>query len=227
MRRWLPAPLVSASLLLMWLMLNQTVASGALAARAACSRIVAPLLARPLQPHGHARLRRPRALLRLLWFSAIEIVRSCFNVSSDHRAAPLGRRELAVHPRARSTCRSPHGLALLSCLINSTPGTVWVEILPDSHELLLHVFDLHDEAWWIDTIKTRYEQPIIEVFDPPQPHPKETRHDDRDAAVRSDPVRAGVRGARHDPVHLAPADRARARRTACWRSTRCGCAPCC
>jgi multisubunit Na+/H+ antiporter MnhF subunit len=34
-----------------------------------------------------------------------------------------------------------------------------VDLLPDGHELLLHVFDLHDEAWWIDTIKTRYEQP--------------------------------------------------------------------
>ena len=63
--------------------------------------------------------------------------------------------------------RSPHGLALLSCLINSTPGTVWVDLLPERHELLLHVFDLHDEAWWIDTIKTRYERPIIEVFEAP------------------------------------------------------------
>ena len=42
-----------------------------------------------------------------------------------------------------------------------------MDLLPDGHELLLHVFDLHDEAWWIDTIKTRYERPIIEVFETP------------------------------------------------------------
>jgi multicomponent K+:H+ antiporter subunit E len=170
MRRWLPAPLVSASLLLMWLMLNQTLQpahwllGGVLA-------IVAPLLARPLQPHGHARLRRPRALLRLLGFSAIEIVRSCFNVAQIivlRRSADVNSRFIRV-PLA---LKSPHGLALLSCLINSTPGTVWVEILPDKHELLLHVFDLHDEAWWIDTIKTRYEQPIIEVFEAPATPPE-------------------------------------------------------
>ncbi len=170
MRRWLPAPLVSASLLLMWLMLNQTVhpahwlLGGVLA-------IAAPLLARPLQPHGHARLRRPRALLRLLWLSAIEIVRSCFNVSG----IILLRRSEQVNSqfiRVPLELRSPHGLALLSCLINSTPGTVWVEILPDRHELLLHVFDLHDEAWWVDTIKTRYEQPIIEVFETPATRPE-------------------------------------------------------
>jgi multicomponent K+:H+ antiporter subunit E len=49
---------------------------------------------------------------------------------------------------------------------------VWVEILPENHELLLHVFDLHDEQWWIDTIKTRYEQPIIEVFEAPATPPE-------------------------------------------------------
>ena len=54
---------------------------------------------------------------------------------------------------------------LLDLLINSTPGTVWVEILPEGHQLVLHVFDLHDEQWWIDTIKQRYERPLIEVFE--------------------------------------------------------------
>ena len=170
MRRWLPAPLVSASLLLMWLMLNQTVHPAHWLLGSVLA-IAAPLLARPLQPHGHARLRHPRALLRLLWFSAIEIVRSCFNVAQIivlRRSADVNARFI----RVPLDLKSPHGLALLSCLINSTPGTVWVEILPDSHELLLHVFDLHDEAWWIDTIKTRYEQPIIEVFEAPATPPE-------------------------------------------------------
>ena len=147
----------------MWLMLNQTVHPAHWLLGSVLA-IAAPLLARPLQPHGHARLRHPRALLRLLWFSAIEIVRSCFNVAQIivlRRSADVNSRFI----RVPLDLRSPHGLALLSCLINSTPGTVWVEILPDKHELLLHVFDLHDEAWWIDTIKTRYEGPIIEVFE--------------------------------------------------------------
>jgi multicomponent K+:H+ antiporter subunit E len=61
--------------------------------------------------------------------------------------------------------RDPYGLAMLSCLINTTPGTVWVEILEEKHELVLHVFDLHDAQWWIDTIKERYEKPLIEIFE--------------------------------------------------------------
>ncbi len=164
MKRWLPSPLLSLVLLLTWLLLNQSldVAHWLLGAALA---IVAPLLARPLQPHGPARLRRPLALLRLLGFSAIEILRSSFNVCQ----IILLRRSADVNSqfiRVPLDLRSPHGLALLSCLINSTPGTVWVDLLPDSHELLLHVFDLHDEAWWVETIKTRYEGPLIEVFDP-------------------------------------------------------------
>lgn len=165
MKRWLPSPVLTVSLLLMWLLLNQTIdlahwlLGGALG-------IVAPLLSRPLQPHGYARIRRPLALVRLLWFSAIEIMRSCFNVTQ----IILLRRSADVNSqfiRVPLDLRSPHGLALLSCLINSTPGTVWVDLLPEKHELLLHVFDLHDEAWWVDTIKMRYERPIIEVFETP------------------------------------------------------------
>lgn len=163
MSRWLPAPLLSLALMLMWLMLNQSLALAHWLLGALLG-VVAPLLARPLQPHGHAPIRRPLALLRLLWLSLIEIVRSCFNVSW----IILFRRAEGVNSqfiRVPLDLRSPQGLALLSCLINSTPGTVWVEIIPESHELLLHVFDLHDAAWWVNTIKTRYEQPIIEVFE--------------------------------------------------------------
>ena len=162
MRRWLPSPLLSASLLLMWLMLNQSV-EPAHWLLGGLLGVLAPLLSRPLQPHGHARIRRPLALMRMLWMAAIEIIRSCFNVTQ----IILLRRSADVNSqfiRVPLDLKSPHGLALLSCLINSTPGTVWVEIVPDSRELLLNVFDLHDEAWWVHTIKTRYEQPIIEVF---------------------------------------------------------------
>ena len=162
MRRWLPSPLVSTSLLLTWLLLNQSVAPGHWLLGAALG-IIAPLLARPLQPHGHARLGRPLALLRLLWLSAIEIVRSCFNVSRIILLRPSDRVN-SQFIRVPLDLRSPHGLALLSCLINSTPGTVWAEF-SDGHDLLtLHVLDLRDEQAWIDLIKTRYEKPLMAIF---------------------------------------------------------------
>lgn len=170
MKRFIPSPLLTLALLITWLLLNQTVAFAHILLGTALG-IAAPLFARPLLPHGHARIRRPLALFKLLWLSLIEIVRSCFNVS---RVILFARTDglNSQFIRIPLDMKSPHGLAFLSCLINSTPGTVWVELLPDTHELVLHVFDLHDAQWWIDTIKTRYEQPLMELFEGTVPETK-------------------------------------------------------
>ena len=168
MSRWLPFPVVSLVLWAMWLLLNQTVAPAHLVFGAVLG-IAVPMLVRRLQPHGYPRMRAPLTLARLLWMAAIEIVRSCFNVC---RIILFARHEAVRSQfiRVPLDIRAPYGLAMLSCLINMTPGTVWVEILPERHELALHVFDLHDEAWWIDTIKTCYEQPLIEIFESETAH---------------------------------------------------------
>ncbi len=168
MKRWLPFPLVSLGLAAMWLMLNQALDPANLLFGALLGGVV-PLLARRLQPGGYPRLRAPRTCLRLLAMAAVEIVRSTYNVcriilfvryrnvNSQFILVPLALRD-------------PHGLAMLSCLINMTPGTVWVELLPERHELALHVFDLHDSQWWINTIQRRYEQPLIDIFEMEEDH---------------------------------------------------------
>jgi multicomponent K+:H+ antiporter subunit E len=164
MKRWLPSPFVSGTLMLLWLLLQQgmdpaTLLPGAILA------IGIPLLTRPFfHPIGFPRIKRPVLLLRLLATAWIEIMRSCFNVS---------RIILFTRPKKLNSqfiripldLENPYGLAMLSCLINMTPGTVWVEILSEKYELVLHVFDLHDEQWWIDTIKTHYEKPLIDIFE--------------------------------------------------------------
>lgn len=162
MKRWLPSPMMSFVLLLFWLLLNESLEPAQILLGVALA-VVVPLLTRPLQPLAYPRLAKPFLLLRLLGMALIEIIRSCFNVSwliLSSRRDKLNSQFI----RIPLDIRNPYGLALLSCLINSTPGTVWVEILPDNYELSLHVFDLHDEQWWINTIKTRYEKPLIEIF---------------------------------------------------------------
>jgi multicomponent K+:H+ antiporter subunit E len=32
------------------------------------------------------------------------------------------------------------------------------------------VFDLHDQQWWIDTIKGSYEAPLIQIFESETDH---------------------------------------------------------
>jgi multicomponent K+:H+ antiporter subunit E len=163
MKRWLPSPFMSALLLVLWLLLNQSLAPADWLLGAVLA-IIAPRLARPLmEPVGFPRLARSTALLRLMPMALIEIVRSAINVSALILFPGRGGVN-AQFIRIPLDLRNPYGLALLSCLINMTPGTVWVEILEEGHELVLHVFDLQDAQWWIDTIKTRYEKPIMEIF---------------------------------------------------------------
>lgn len=166
MKRWLPSPWISFALLLFWLLLNQTLEPAHLLLGAFLA-IVVPLLTKSLQPMPYPRIRKPFKLFRLFGMALVEIVRSCFNVSWLILFTPKSKLN-SQFIKIPLTMRDPYGLALLSCLINSTPGTVWVEILPEKHELALHVFDLHDEQWWIDTIKTQYEKPLIEIFEQEQ-----------------------------------------------------------
>lgn len=168
MKRWLPHPFVSLALAVFWLLLNQDVGPGQLLLGAVLG-IAVPLLTRALMPLGYPRVARPLAMLRLLSQALAEIVRSCINVCriilfADYKAVN------SQFIRVPLDLRDPYGLALLSCLINMTPGTVWVEILPPRFELALHVFDLHDEQWWIKTIKARYERPLIAIFEPGKLH---------------------------------------------------------
>lgn len=163
MRQWLPSPWMSAVLFLLWLLLNQSLEAAHLLLGAAVG-VAIPLLIRNLQPLGYPQMARPLILLRLLGIALVEIVRSGFNVGRIILfSRPQGLNSQFI--RIPLDLRNPYGLALLSCLINSTPGTVWVEILPGSHQLALHVFDLHDEQWWVETIKSRYEKPLIDIFE--------------------------------------------------------------
>jgi len=50
-------------------------------------------------------------------------------------------------------------------IITSTPGTAWMDYNSARGEVLLHVFDLVDEAEWLDTIKNRYEHLLREIFE--------------------------------------------------------------
>jgi multicomponent K+:H+ antiporter subunit E len=162
MKRWLPMPLLSAFLAIMWLLLAQSVEPGhvLLAVLLGLWVPLASARMRPLRP----RVRRPLVIALLFVHVLIDIVRSCINVS----LIILGPREWRQRSGFMSIpldLRDPHGLAVLSAIINSTPGTVWAEISEDRLLLMIHVLDLHDEQWWTNTIKTRYETPLRAIFE--------------------------------------------------------------
>ena len=54
--------------------------------------------------------------------------------------------------------------ALLAMIITTTPGTVSAGIDQDRGDILVHALSTDDVDAEIETIKRRYEQPLIEIF---------------------------------------------------------------
>jgi multicomponent K+:H+ antiporter subunit E len=61
--------------------------------------------------------------------------------------------------------RDPNGLAVLAMIVCLTPGTAWAEVAFDRSTLLIHVFDVDDVPAFIELVKTRYERPLMEIFE--------------------------------------------------------------
>ena len=162
MKRWLPAPLLSVALLLLWLLLNKSIAAGHIAIGCVAALVV-PWLIAPLRPPV-GRVRGAHAALRLIGVVAIDVVRSALQVAGGVLRA---RRR---PPRARFVVvpldlRNVHALAALALITTIVPGTVWSELAPDRSRLLLHVFDSADDASFVAHYKARYEQPLQEIFE--------------------------------------------------------------
>jgi len=161
MTRLLPFPLISAGLLVLWLLLTGTLSLGQLLLGSAAALVGGWALA-ALDP-PKARLRRPGAIFRLAALVVADIVRSNFAVARI--VLGLGRRErTSGFVNIPLELRDPYGLATLAGIITSTPGTLWVGFDAASGTLTIHVLDLVDESEWVRTIKSRYERPLLEIF---------------------------------------------------------------
>lgn len=156
--------LLGLVLLATWLLLNASVAPGQVLLGVLSTMGLLALAAR-LRP-VRARLYRPLLLLPLLATVVVDVVRS--NVAVARIVLGLaGRRPVhAGFLDIPLDLRDPHGLALLAAIITSTPGTSWAGVSPDRTRLTLHVLDLQDDSYWIETIKRRYERPLMRIFEP-------------------------------------------------------------
>jgi len=163
-RRLLPAPLLSAALAALWLLLNQSLSPGHLLI-AALLAIVLPLLSAPLRPQ-RGRIAKPLLLARLVLLVGHDVVLSALQVARG--VLRTSRREPASRfVRIPLDLRDGHALAALAVITTGVPGTVWTELAHDRSSLLLHVFDLdaEGEADFIAQYKLRYERPLMEIFE--------------------------------------------------------------
>lgn len=162
MRKLFPSPLLSASIFVLWLVINEPVTPGS-ALIALILAILAPKWTLSLRPTP-VRIRRPLAILRLmgkvtvdlsmsnLHVARVVLTKSGHNVHSGFVSVPL-------------EVRDPNALALLAMIVNATPGTAWAEISFDRSRLLIHMIEASEEVSVVHNIKNRYEYHLREIFE--------------------------------------------------------------
>jgi multicomponent K+:H+ antiporter subunit E len=147
----------------MWLLLNQTLAVGHILLGVVIA-VCGPWTLLTLQP-ARARVRRPGTIVRLAFVVLSDIIRSNIAVAWIILTPWWWRRQTSGFLRVPLELRNPYGLAVLACIITSTPGTLWVGFDSAKGVLTLHILDLIDENAWIDLIKGRYERLLLEIFE--------------------------------------------------------------
>ena len=161
MRRLIPSPWLSLGIFAGWLLLNRSTSAGQVVL-AALVAVAVPLLMAPLRPTPGP-LRRRRRLGILILCVGRDVITSAIAVAIgtfwSRRRPPVSA--FVVIPL---DLRDAHGLAALAMITTVVPGTVWCELAPDRSRLLLHVFNLTDEAAFIAHFKADYEQPLKDIF---------------------------------------------------------------
>jgi len=161
-KRLVPAPLLSTALLVLWLALAREANLGQVLLGLALALVV-PVVTAKLRPPP-VRVRRPLTIVRFILRVGRDVLMSNFAVAWGVVAWPWRT------PRARFVIiplelRDPYGLAALAMVTTVVPGTVWSELALDRSAVMLHVWDVDDEAAFVARYKARYEKPLQEIFE--------------------------------------------------------------
>lgn len=159
MKRMIPHPILTLSLILMWLLLTRF-SLGQLVLGTAVALIAGWALS-AIEPTG-PKLRRPWKAVPLFFVALWDILKSNALVA---RRILRGQRPDAPpgFVRVDLRLRDPMPLAVLALILTAAPGSAWIAYDSESGELLIHVLEL-DGTDWPALIRDRYEAPLLEIF---------------------------------------------------------------
>ena len=159
-RVWLPHPVTSGILFVVWLLLNHTLSPGHIVLGAALALLI-PMFTRRFFPEP-VYLARVGTIVRFLLTVLWDIVVASVTVARLTLGSTSRLRPRFV--RVPVAITDDFALTALASTVSLTPGTVSAELGPDRDYILVHALDLDDEAALVRTIKERYERPIKEIF---------------------------------------------------------------
>lgn len=158
--RLLPHPVVSLTILALWMVLAQGLSLGDLLLGAALALFI-PIATNGFWP-DRPRLHRPVRAVRLFARILTDIIVANWQVALlvlgpiDRLAPKFIEVPLAIDDDFVAT--------LLGSIVSLTPGTVSIEIDRSRNLLLVHGLNVRNEDEMIANIKSRYEAPLREIF---------------------------------------------------------------
>ncbi|MEM0516029.1 Na+/H+ antiporter subunit E [Pseudoalteromonas sp. YIC-827] len=169
--KWLPTPFRSVLLFIVWLLLNNSVSAGHLILGAVLA-IAIPLMIAPFHTAQPLILRpglATKQVFVVLWDIITANVEVAFKILAPTKRLRPGFIKVPLDLQHELP------ITILASTVSLTPGTVSAEVypipeslpkgeVPTQRFLLIHVLDLDDEQALIDTIKSRYEAPLKEIF---------------------------------------------------------------
>ena len=161
MNRWLPQPLLSLSLLVVWLLLGNTLAPGQILLGLFIA-LALPLFTVRFWP-DRPRLRRPLKILIYILILLWDITLANLTVARLI-LGPTTRLRPAFIRMPLDLCND-FAIVVLTNTISLTPGTVSADISLDRRSLLIHALDVDDAEQMVAHLKHRYEQPLQEIFE--------------------------------------------------------------
>lgn len=160
--RLLPHPLVSLTLVGVWLLLVNTVTLNAVVFGAILG-LALPLLTRAYWPKA-PRLRNPRMIAEYVVIVLWDIMLANIQVARIILFLPRDQLRPAWITVPVSL-RSPEAITVLAGTITMTPGTVSCDIAADGRSILVHCLHAPDPGSVSAEITTRYARRLMEIFE--------------------------------------------------------------
>lgn len=157
---WLPHPLLTPALAVIWLLLNNSVAPGQILLGLLLGWAI-PRFTLAFWPE-RVRIHAPGRLLQFGGVFLYDVLVANLSVARLILAGPRTLRPAFVV--VPLDLANDLAISLLANTICLTPGTVSARLSADRRQLLVHALDCDDPAALITTIKTRFEAPLKEIF---------------------------------------------------------------
>lgn len=160
--RLVPHPLLTLSLVVVWLALVNKVTLGNVILGAGFGLVI-PMLTRAYWP-DRPRVRNPRMIIEYTLIVLWDIVVANVQVAMILLFRPEARIN-SVWITVPVELTSAEAITVLAGTITMTPGTVSATLSADSAAILVHTLDTDDPDGVRDQIKARYERRLKEIFE--------------------------------------------------------------